>query len=167
MRVLLTVVLAFAVSGDFTSGRYAYRLHLPGAWGAPSVEPGVWQPGTYPHTNDPGTDTWTDGRGRYFVVAAKPATARTTTVSLATEVARLARTNPDNACHVRGSHPARVGGVATVARRWRCANGYDLFDLAVVHGGRGYLVYLLNETGTAPSDIATFLRLLRGFSFRH
>src|SRR5581483_9620684 len=73
VRALLSALAALAVaSGGFTSARYGYRLQLPRAWGAPTVEPGGWQPGTFPHTNDPGTDTWTDGRGRYFVVVAKP-----------------------------------------------------------------------------------------------
>ncbi len=168
VRALLSALAALAVaSGGFTSARYGYRLQLPRAWGAPTVEPGGWQPGTFPHTNDPGTDTWTDGRGRYFVVVAKPISGRTTTASLTAEVARLARDNPDNACHLSAGHAVRVGGAPTLARRWRCANGYDLFDLAVVHRGRGYLVYLLDETQAVPTDLATFLRLGRGFSFLH
>ena len=44
-------------------------------------------------------------------------------------------------------------------------NGYQLVDAATVRGRRGYLTYLLNESGSRGDDLPMFLKLVRGFSF--
>jgi hypothetical protein len=140
---------ALAAPQQFTSKPYAFVVNLPQDWSETDAVidwDGTWLSGpgapAFANIADP-----TIGRTLMVASAAVPAGMK-----LADWQAAMIQATPPVCPHPSTAHNSTIAGEPALAWTVSCTDGFDVNKLAVLHGQRGYIVYLVSKTANDDAE---------------
>lgn len=147
----------------YTSPRYGYAVDYPTDWKlTPATRDWPSDYGTYPDGNAvdgwdaPTFDPWI----MMFVLSVQLSKGE----SAADRIAKLDKDNAA-ACELGHRHDVTVDGVAARQEDGMCFQSDYISQIAVVHSGRFYFIYLLSGSPFSDTTLATFNRFVASFRF--
>jgi hypothetical protein len=145
------------------SERYGFRIALDRHWSEDDATVD-WDGEALQGLSTPAFVTFSDPRtGRTFVAAAAPTGKGTTLASWRAAMAAAAPTVCSNASTVTRTV---LGGEPALAWAATCSDGYDVENVATLHGRRGYVAFLASPTGLDDAgDRRVFESIRRSFRF--
>lgn len=147
----------------YTSPHYGYAIEHPTNWEmAPAKRDWPSDNGTYP--DDDAVDKWgapaSDPWILMFVLSVQLAKGE----SAADRIAKLDQDNAGS-CELGHRHDVTIDGVAARQEDGKCFGGDYISQIAVVHSGRFYFIYLLSGSPFTDTTLATFNRFVASFRF--
>jgi hypothetical protein len=156
-----------AVHGDsttYTSPHYGYAVDYPTTWMlTPAQRDSTAYEGSYPNGDvvnnwaAPTSDPWV----QMFVLAQPLADGQTASV----RIAQLDAENADNKCQLGNRRDVIIAGVAARQEDGMCFGSDYISEIAVVHSGTFYFVYLLSGSPFSDASLATFDTFVKSFRF--
>ena len=151
-----------AVTTEFVSKRYGFRLALDNGWSSSDAE-AVWDGKKLQGVSSPSFADFTDPTGRAFTVGAAAVPKGT----------RLAAWR---AAMVRGVHPGctdtpsakstTLGGEPALEWTTDCGDGSHITKIAAVHGTRGYMtIFELSPSAVTAEDLRILESIRGSFQF--
>jgi hypothetical protein len=146
----------------FTSKRHGYSVIISSGWSMHET-PGEWVLGSQPRDGTPGVDAffWNKSLDRTIVVVALPLADGTSLEAWAKDVASITPSQ----CTTDSTVPSTLGGERAQLWDIHCEDGAEVFKIAAVHKGRGYLLVFLSLAKFDPADRDLFASVMRTFTF--
>ena len=145
----MTLSATTAAPHEFASTRYEFRVILPQDWSETDAIVD-WDGMTLSGPGSPFFANIADpAGGRTLMVAAAPVQPGT---QLADWQAAMVRATPPVCPGPSTAQPTSIGGEPALAWTVSCSDGYDVNKLAVLHGQRGYIVYLPSRTANDDTE---------------
>jgi hypothetical protein len=145
----------------FTSNRYGYSVVVSTGWSMYQA-PGEWAPDTQPGVGNPGVDAFSNQTlDQRILVVATPVADGTALEGWAKNVALI--TPPQ--CSTDSSVSSTLGGERAQLWDIHCDDGAQVFKVAAVHRGRGYLLAFLSLAKFEIADRNLFASVIRSFTF--
>jgi hypothetical protein len=148
---------------EFVSKRYQFGVTMPQDWvGIDALAD--WNGSGLSGPGSPAFDSIVDPTGsRTLMVAAAPVSAGT---KLADWQAAMVRATPKECEQSSPTKTTTAGGEPTLAWTVKCSDGFDANNLAVVHGQRGYIIYMPSATANDDAqDRSIFEGIRKSFRF--
>lgn len=156
-----------AVHGDattYTSPHYGYAVNYPTTWVfTPETRDWPAYEGSYP--DEGGANKWTAPTSDPWILLFVVSQPLDQGQSASARIAHLDRENADNACHLGHRHDVTIGGVAARQEDGTCFGKDYISEIALVHSGRFYFIYLLSGSAFSDTTLATFDGFAKSFRF--
>lgn len=150
---------------SYTSPNRGYSIDYPADWRTVAATQ-AWPANGFSYPDDPAVDKWVpptqaDPWVLMFVSEQPLEAGETASV-------RLARLDADNAtaCQLSNRRTVAVDGQQARREDGRCFGTDFISEVAVVQGGRLYLLYVLSGGPLGQPTLATFDRFVGSFRFR-
>jgi hypothetical protein len=145
----------------FVSDRYGFSITLPpGSVAGHATKD--WDASCLCGLNDPTWD-WVSVGERTLDVEA---TAVESSMDLARWRARMVKLAPDVCQDSEAARRVTIGGGDALEWTASCSDGYQVINLAALHGGRGYVVLFASPSSDGLADNQTaFDSLMRSFEY--
>ena len=148
----------------YTSSRYAYSIDYPSDWIATPASQD-WPATGFSYPEDPAIDKWV-----------RPGNSPTWVLMFVSSVPlkvdekpteRMARLDADNAsvCQLSKRTDITIDGSKARQEEGNCFGSDFIREVAAVHGGRFYLIYVLSGSPLDETSLATFDHFLGSFHF--
>jgi hypothetical protein len=154
-----------APPNTFASQRYGFRVTLPsGTWSVQDAQ-ADWDGKHVPGLDDPvGANVMDVATGRELVVVSAP-----TRMGLAGFRAAMQAAEVPHSCSASSSAAqTSLGGEPALGWTATCVDGYDLNNLAALHGTHGYMIFLASpRPSNLPEDRSVIESIRQSFRFTH
>jgi hypothetical protein len=152
-----------AAPKTFLSTRYGFRVTLSKGWSEEDAHVD-WDGKMLQGIASPAFANFSDpSAGRTLVAAAAPVTEAMT---LAEWRAAMVRAAPSVCSDAASSRRTTLGGDQALTWTSTCSDGYDVIELAALHGKRGYEIFLAsNSANDNAADRRIFESIRQSFRF--
>ena len=155
------------VHGDsttYTSPHYGYSVDYPSTWVlTPATRDWPAYGSSYP--DEGGANKWTAPTSDPWILLFLVSQPLDQGQSPSARIAKLDAENAENACQLGHRHDVTIGGMAARQEDGKCFGKDYISEIAMVHSGRFYFIYLLSGGPFSDATLATFDGFAKSFRF--